>query len=439
MSSLPRLRSNSVGSAASHSGHSADEDAGVAFDDSDTEHTRTIPAMVMASGAGVEQQNKQGPYNSREDVGCMSVMSGNWGGNRSNAEVNERINADVKRGPAMIVLLQEAQPELTLVLTSPAVAGDPGHKDPLFRRTAFQYDCVMGTETGNTLLVASRYNLTKSLTKILWVKRKDGEYKQRTKTKTANSRILVAGIEFNQPVSGHRCLTVCNVHFHHLTAKKNSGFATSHNDFWTELAGIIRGSGVQILAGDFNMSLFLVVSILREQGLVVNTAAWFPWVKLSDASLQLDSCGIFLIGGVTSVKLLHSYEDFASYHGRGTVKLQEDSEAAEHADAADMETYAFLQFNTGQGYPSSSYLPKTGFDARIKTMLTFSVEGTGTDRPLPPSKQKRCDVNIFDPDSLLFRTGVHMPLMIALGKNSRRSEEAVARRWQKYNGRQMKR
>ena len=61
VSSLPRLRSNSFGSASSHSGHSADEDAGIALDDSDTEHSRTIPAMVMASGAGVEQQNRQGP------------------------------------------------------------------------------------------------------------------------------------------------------------------------------------------------------------------------------------------------------------------------------------------------------------------------------------------------------------------------------------------
>ena len=452
LSSLPRLRSssavrsNSVGAVSSQSGHSADDDADAAASDSDGEHFRPLPAMVMAErsaglGAGVEQLNKPGAYNSREDVGCLCVMSGNWGGNRTNQKINDRINEDVRRGPASILLLQEAQPELSGVLTSPAVAGDPAHENQLFRRTASQYDCVTGTESGNSLLVASRHNLTKSLTKVLWIKRQDGEYILKGKKKTANSRILVATVEFNQPVSGHRSLTVCNVHFHYMTAKKHSGFATSNTSFWTELADIIRGYGVQILAGDFNMSMFCVLPKLRELGLIANTAAWFPWVQMQDDRVQLDSCGIFLIGGVASVKTVHSYDDFANYHGRGTVNVREDDEAAEDDANAGSSSCAFLQFNNGQGYPSSSYLPKHNFDAQMRAALTFSVEDSGTgvpNRPLPPSKQKRCDVRLFDPDSLLFRSGVHMPLMVMLGKNSRRSEEAVTRRWQNFTRRQNK-
>ena len=85
LSSHPRLRSssaarsNSVGAVSSQSGHSADDDADAAASDSDGGHFRPLPAMVMAErsaglGAGVEQLNKPGAYNSREDVGCLCVI-----------------------------------------------------------------------------------------------------------------------------------------------------------------------------------------------------------------------------------------------------------------------------------------------------------------------------------------------------------------------------
>ena len=438
LASLPRLRSNSVGSASSNSGHSADDDAERSGSDSDDGRSRAIPAAVAADGsAGLgEGERRVGAYNSRDDVGCLCVMSGNWGGNRNSGAVNARVNEDVKRGPASILLTQEAQGELITVLTSPSVEGNPAHENPLFHRTAYQYNVVTGAECGNTLLVAARRNLTRSITMMYWTKRKDGEYTQAKKKKTANTRILVASVEFVQPVSGHRSLTVCNVHFHHMTAKKHTGFGTSNSSFWTELAAIIRGYGVQILAGDFNMSMYCVVPKLRELGLIANTAAWFPWVKVMDASLQLDSCGIFLIGGVASVKLIHSYDDFANYRGGGAVNVREEKEAEEDSDVDDAEACPFLQFLTGQGYPSSSYLPKgSSFASQTQAALTFKIAGAGEageNRPLPPCKQKRCDVKLFDPDKLLFKSGVHMPIMVMLGKNSRRSEEAVSRRWRKY-------
>ena len=437
LASLPRLRSNSVGSASTHSGHSADNDADGSASDSDHGRARPIPAAVAADGsAGLlgAGERRVGAYNSRDDVGCLCVMSGNWGGNRNSKAVNARINEDVKRGPASILLTQEAQGELIQVLTSPSVEGNPAHENQLFHRTAYQYDVVTGTENGNSLLVAARRNLTRSITRIYWTKRCDGQYTLQKKKKTANSRILVANVEFHKPVSGHRSLTVCNVHFHYMTAKKQSGFGTSHTRFWTELAAIIRGYGVQILAGDFNMSMYCVVPKLRELGLIANTAAWFPWVKSFDAQIHLDSCGIFLIGGVASVKLIHSYDDFANYRGCGAVNVREEKEAAD-GDEDDAETCPFLQFINGQGYPSSAYLPKKDFGSQTQAALTFKVDGAGEageNRPLPPCKQKRCDVELFDPDKLLFKSGVHMPLMVTLGKNSRRTEEAVNRRYQNY-------
>jgi hypothetical protein len=180
--------------------------------------------------------------------------------------------------------------------------------------------------------------------------------------------------------------------------------------------------------------MYCVVPKLRELGLIANTAAWFPWVKIMDAKSQLDSCGIFLIGGVASVKLIHSYDDFANYRGCGAANVREEKEAAD-GDEDDAETCPFLQFLSGQGYPSSAYLPKKDFGSHTQAALTFKVDGAGEageNRSLPPCKQKRCDVELFDPDKLLFKSGVHMPLMVMLGKNSRRTEEAVNRRYQNY-------
>ena len=47
---------------------------------------------------------------------------------------------------------------------------------------------------------------------------------------------------------------------------------------------------------------------------------------------------------------------------------------------------------------------------------------------LPPCKEKRCDEQVFDPDKLLFSTGVHMPLLIFMGDKSRRTDEALVNR-----------
>ena len=76
------------------------------------------------------------------------------------------------------------------------------------------------------------------------------------------------------------------------------------NAFWTRLAAYIRKCGVHFVAGDFNMSLFQVVSELRSRGVSATCAAWYPWqMSLVPGefarrmpSLGLDSCGIFYIG-----------------------------------------------------------------------------------------------------------------------------------------------
>ena len=71
--------------------------------------------------------------------------------------------------------------------------------------------------------------------------------------------------------------------------KKAEGVGSSHSCSRTELAGTILCCGVQILAGDFNMSTLRAAPKLRELGLIANAAACYPWVKTQDASLHLGS------------------------------------------------------------------------------------------------------------------------------------------------------
>ena len=65
--------------------------------------------------------------------------------------------------------------------------------------------------------------------------------------------------------------------------------------FWEWLSKKIYTFKVQVLMGDFNMSLFRVVPELREKGIVIDLGAWYPWKSLKGEPMS-DSCGIFFVG-----------------------------------------------------------------------------------------------------------------------------------------------
>ena len=52
--------------------------------------------------------------------------------------------------------------------------------------------------------------------------------------------------------------------------------------FWDRLAQKIDYFGVDILAGDFNMSLTRVVPELRSRGFEVDCIAWHPWLHATE-------------------------------------------------------------------------------------------------------------------------------------------------------------
>ena len=425
-------------SLASFSGHSADGNAG--DEESDSEQDRT-PAVAAASGPQVGAKGAGGrvvkkDYNKRTDVGCIGILSGNWGGNRTAAAVQRHMNDDLRRGPATIIILQEAHPDVIETLSSPSVEGEASADNVLDRRSAYQYSCLRGNEDGNSLLVAGRSTVVDSVEKIKWVKRLDGHYTKKKVTKNAFTRIFVVNVAFRNPVCGHADLAICNVHFHHLTAKKESGFARSHDSFWVELADICKGANVRILAGDFNMAIFQVVPMLRQKGVMIDMAACFPWQRNDTGALQLDSFGIFVIGGSAKIVVQNSFSVFEC-RGGGQPTLAEEAESADADSEVEVVSERLLRFNTGQGYGVDSYLPKGKQLQAVRESLTKSVVlgaiAAAGSALLPICKEKRCDVNIFDPDQLLFRTGAHMPLLLFMGDRSRRSPEALMKREQKQN------
>ena len=100
-------------------------------------------------------------------------------------------------------------------------------------------------------------------------------------------------------------LRVAVVHFHFQVANKNKGFRRNNDEFWPWLAYKLKQHNIQVLMGDFNLSLFKVVPELhgtsayigggcRQRGVQVQLAKWYPWrVEGSDEPMA-DSCGIFM-------------------------------------------------------------------------------------------------------------------------------------------------
>ena len=90
-------------------------------------------------------------------------------------------------------------------------------------------------------------------------------------------------------VGGH----VCALAF--PSSKQKQRIHTKNNDdFWPWLADQIKQHGVQVLMGDFNMSLFKVVPELRSRGVPAAVAAWYPWRTKDTQQPMADSCGIFM-------------------------------------------------------------------------------------------------------------------------------------------------
>ena len=99
------------------------------------------------------------------------------------------------------------------------------------------------------------------------------------------------------------------VHMHNELA--NDRWPRQLLEFWSWLTLKINDFKVQVLMGDFNMSLFRVVPELRKRGVTIDLGAWYPWKSLEGEPMS-GSCGIFFVnleGVYTLVKNLGDIHD----------------------------------------------------------------------------------------------------------------------------------
>ena len=134
--------------------------------------------------------------------------------------------------------------------------------------------------------------------------------------------------------------------------------------FWEWLSKKTYTFKVQVLMGDFNMSLFRVVPELRSRGLMIDLGAWYPWKSLEGQPMS-DSCGIFFVdlpGVYTLTKSLRDIhaKDFTGILARG--KKVGDSAVADTVKDGDDPTTS----ETGEDFDDSEDEPPDrygGFDS----------------------------------------------------------------------------
>jgi hypothetical protein len=179
----------------------------------------------------------------RQSQGTIGVLSGNWGGNRKNPSVDLRVRLDLRKTPAQILLLQEAQPGLVDWLNEPVaeteeaeastgpalvrarrqVQDPPSRAEQAFQRRSqsqFIAQMIEDPHAENTLLIACRSSHCKEITIVQQVIRDEGLYKDGDRTRRVYSRIAVCDVTFVRPMAGRRRLRLMNCHLNNVVATK---------------------------------------------------------------------------------------------------------------------------------------------------------------------------------------------------------------------------
>jgi len=290
----------------------------------------------------------------------------------------------------------------------------------------------------SSVLLAVRASLGNRLECLYWERQFEGTFKRRggsTTRANAYTRILVGKVHMGWGIgyigNNH---AVAVVHLHHQAAKKPGRL----QEWFRELACILRKLDVRILMGNFNMALWEVVPRLRSCGVVLDMAAYYPW-KNKDCKLMTDTCGIFVVGIAAGVRL---------YHGEGSLHDRDESGLLSRQWPTFDERRGRAPFeihneNGGPGKPIESFLPR-GMDAATKMRRSFvpsfvhdenaAVAASPKDDKgeVLPGFLKVCEKRL-DEDNWLMDDGLpykgsHFPLVCFAHNESRRSPEAHAKR-----------
>jgi len=292
--------------------------AGDSVASSDCEpETRSARKQPTVPFEGERSRGASSKWNSEPEVGNCGFYFGNWGlrgsvGSSADQKLRtETHDRQIMKNPAQVVILCETTEAVADLLRNPAVAAEkPGVKG-LEGRSTYEHYVVRGNEEKSAVLIAARKDNCSYLQLLDYDVNPDHPYRTKGKDKMATTRTLICQVGFKQNV-GHigKDAVVCGVHGHSMTMRCQ--WPTVLEEFWKRLAAKIKKYGVQIMAGDFNMSITNVIPKLRSYGIQCDCIAWYPWVHKTDKCngqpLGFDSCAIFYIGGNVQSQLQWSLQ-----------------------------------------------------------------------------------------------------------------------------------
>ena len=210
------------------------------------------------------------------------------------------------------------------------------------------------------------------------------------------------------------------VHMHNELANNVHGQQKLEH-VWDWLSEKIRIYEVQVLMGDFNMSLFRVIPELRSRGAVIDLGAWYPWKSLRGEPMS-DSCGIFFVylpGVYTLNKNLGDIHEknptgvlmwADTWEGviedaddedvvdpaHGAVSVTSD-ESDEGEDQTRKQNGGFdrIDDNAGPGQSLTTYLPK---GAQLFAKMSPSLTPSEGSAAVADSRGRSCGPSLTPPD-----------------------------------------
>ena len=202
------------------------------------------------------------------------------------------------------------------------------------------------------------------------------------------------------------------VHLHRHLA--NNKWPTKLNRFWDWLAERLRHCDV--LMGDFNMSLFMVVPEIRSRGVTIDLAAWFPW-KMPDGTACADSCGIFFVNRPGQYELVTGLEDLHANDDTGFF----------WEENVNTEKFLIFERDGAPGFELSCYLPKENVQQKVRESLTPSLSPQALEQQkaelgLFKTLEKRLKIEHFECQGT-HQKGSHYPLAVFTKNPSWRSPE----------------
>ena len=417
-------------------------------------HGRSARPVDTAVAGG--QAHHAHPFHSRPDIGNIGFFFCNYGMRARLNDVQANIDLQIKRNPGNIIGICECQPATEEVLrrcpleavdpviaagtpadAEPAVAGP--HGEPavagIHGRREREYLTIRGDEDVS-LLLGVRTDTAHNLSLLYWKRKLEGTVKTKSGRSRCYTRLLIAEVELKLSVGFFGTqLRVANTHFHHEAANKKLGFRNAHAEYWPLLAGKLQEHRVDVLMGDFNMSLFRVVPELRRLGVSIDLLAWYPWSNEEGVAMA-DSCGIFLINRPAEVQL---------HCGIGIVPGPANAQDGGDEDVFppqlrwnDHGGVHTLAANGGPGQLVATYLPK---HASLLDKLRETLECTYADerrtsavadtRRAPHDRvrvrEKRLDVEVWKYRGANHK-GSHFPLACFTNNISRRSPQRYKER-----------